>query len=201
MTSCVTKAPAARWQRMQKIIMELKLLTVAARRADKPAVARGASDSALRAEMQQMEARISGRLATYEKSISDVQKTAGDAVASVKEQLTGLHRELAAVREQPVQHNVDTDALMQQINGRVQESIEAVTKQLRAHVLEAVGAAAQQHGAQVQEIIATAAKQTGEKANETLAAANQRMAAAEQNMEEIRKHFATLQENVAWRSP
>jgi hypothetical protein len=204
-SSCVAKAPTARWQRMQKIIMELKLLTVASRRADKPAaVGRGASDSVLRAEMQQIEASFSARLTSYEKSVADAQKatvdahkSAADAVISLKEQLAGLHAQLSAVEERPVQPAVDVDALTRQIHARVQESIDAVTHQLRAEVMETVGSAAQKHGAQVQETIAAAAKQTGEKADETLAAANQRMAAAEQNMEEIRKHFATLQANVA----
>ena len=202
-TACVAKAPAARWQRMQKIIMELKLLSVAARRADKPAPVRTVSDTAFRAEIQQVEARLAARLATYEKTIEDMhksasetQKAAGEAVESLKEQLAGLQAQLVAVQERPVPQPVDVEALTQQIEGRVQQSIDAVSEQLRAQV-EAIGTSAQQQGAQMQETIAAAAKQTSEQANETLAAANQRMANAEQNMEEIRKHFATLQANVA----
>ena len=218
-TSCVAKSPAARWQRMQKIIMELKLLSVAARRADNtPGAARAVADSALRAEMQQVEARLDARLATYEKSIEDMRKSAGDTqksageaveslkeqlaaagstVESLKEQLAGLHAQLAAVQERPAVQPVDVEALTEQIHGRLQQSIDAVTEQLRAQVLEAVGTSSQEHGAQMQATIDAAAKQISEQATETLAAANGRMAAAEQNMEEIRKHFATLQSNVA----
>src|ERR1017187_2029302 len=78
-TACVAKAPSARWQRMQKIILELKLLTGAARRADTPPPARGAAESALRAEIQQLEARLSVRLANYEKNIAVMQQTAAEA--------------------------------------------------------------------------------------------------------------------------
>ena len=60
---CVAKAPSARWQRMQKIMMELKLLTVAARRADAEPVARGVSDTALQSEIQHLEGRVIARLA------------------------------------------------------------------------------------------------------------------------------------------
>ena len=35
-SNCLAKDPAARWQRMHKILMELKLLTVLARRAETP---------------------------------------------------------------------------------------------------------------------------------------------------------------------
>jgi hypothetical protein len=218
-TSCVAKSPAARWQRMQKIIMELKLLSVAARRADNtPGAVRAVADSALRAEMQQVEARLDARLATYEKSIEDMRKSSGDTqksageaveslkeqlaaagstVESLKEQLAGLHAQLAVVQERPAVQPVDVEALTEQIHGRLQQSIDAVTEQLRAQVLEAVGTSSQEHGAQMQATIDAAAKQISEQANETLAAANHRMAAAEQNMEEIRKHFATLQSNVA----
>ncbi len=45
----------------------------------------------------------------------------------------------------------------------------------------------------MQESIAAGAEQTAA----TVSAVNQRMAAAEANMEEIRKHFAILQSNVA----
>jgi septation ring formation regulator EzrA len=59
-----------------------------------------------------------------------------------------------------------------------------------------VEAASRQQAAQVDEKIAAMLQQTGP-AVEAVTAVNQRMAAAEQNMEEIRKHFATLQANVA----
>ena len=77
-TSCVAKSPAARWQRMQKIIMELKLLTVAARRADAAPAARGVSDTAMRSQIQQLEGRLTARLAAYEKNIATLQEAVRD---------------------------------------------------------------------------------------------------------------------------
>ena len=209
---CVAKSPAARWQRMQKIIMELKLLTVAARRADAAPAARGVSDTALRSEIQQLEARLGVRLAAHEKTVAETQRSAGQAVQALHEQLSGLSARLAAVQERPVQAAVDVDVLTQQINAHVQETVGAVTEQLSAHVnrtieaanqqhtalvQEAIAAATQQHAAKVQETLDAAAREQSAQVNGTVAVVNQRMAAAEQNMEEIRKHFATLQENVA----
>jgi hypothetical protein len=180
--SCVAKSPAARWQRMQKIIMELKLLSVAARRADTLAAPRGVSDTAFRAEIEQLEARLAARLANYEKTVAGMQKSAGEVAEALKEQLAGLQEQLAEIQQRPVEAPVNLDALLQQIQGRVDETIAAVTEKLQAQVRESIAAA------------------TGEmtaRAKETVDAVHLRMAAAEQNMEEIRKHFATLQAKVA----
>jgi hypothetical protein len=161
---CVAKSPAARWQRMQKILMELKLLTVAARRADAGPASRGVSDSALRTEMQSLETRLAARLAGYEKTMASMQQAASDATQSLKEQL-------AAVEQRPAAPPVDVEALKEQIEARVNQTIADVTEKLQA--------------------------QTKETADTVVAGVSQRMASAEQNMEEIRKHFATLQSNVA----
>jgi tRNA A-37 threonylcarbamoyl transferase component Bud32 len=195
-TACVAKAPSARWQRMQKIILELKLLTVAARRAETPAPARGAAESALRAEIQQLEARLSARLANYEKTAAATQKTAAESVENFKEHIAGIHMQLAALQDRPVPAPVDVEALRQQIQGRLEETIAAVAQQLRAQMQEAAEAA-KQHSAQAQEAMGSVKQELAAQTAETAAGLNQRMAAGEQNMEEIRKHFATLQANVA----
>jgi chromosome segregation ATPase len=216
--SCVSKSPAARWQRMQKIILELKLLTVAARRADKPVVNRGVADAALRTEMQQMEARFAEKLTAYEQRLQDSQaayeerlketqssyeqglKDAQSAQSTVAAALEALKEQLIAVQERPVQAPLDLDALHDQIRRRVQEATDAVSEQLHAQVTEsatAANASAEKQSAEMQQVVAAASQQLESKTGETVAAVNARMEAAEQNMEEIRKHFATLQAHVA----
>ena len=176
-TSCVAKNPAARWQRMQKIMMELKLLTVAARRADSTPAARGVSDSAMRSEMQQLEGRLSARLAAYEKNIAAMQQTAGEKVESLREQLAGVHAQLAAVEARPIPAAVDVDALTERIHARVQETIGAVTQQLHAQVKENVATANQQLHAQVQEALGAVTQQLTAQVKETVDAANQQHSA------------------------
>src|ERR1039458_4137984 len=56
--SCVAKDPAVRCQRMQRIIMELKLLSVAARRAETPAPHRCLKEAPPPAKIPQPEARF-----------------------------------------------------------------------------------------------------------------------------------------------
>jgi len=127
---CVAKSPAARWQRMQKIIMELKLLTVAARRADAQPAPRGVSDTALRSEIQQLEGRWNARLAAHEKSVAEIEQAAGAAVAALREQVAGLSSQLAEVEKRPVEPAIDVDGLTKQISAHVDATLEAVSQRM-----------------------------------------------------------------------
>jgi hypothetical protein len=78
---CLNKNPEARSQRMQKIMMELKLLSGAMRRSETGAAAAPRRDTAsdttaIRAEMQQMEARMDARLRDHETSVTEMQRSA-----------------------------------------------------------------------------------------------------------------------------
>jgi predicted trehalose synthase len=114
-------------------------------------------------------------------------------VEDFKEHIAGIHMQLAALQDRPVPEPVNVEALAQQIQGRLEGTIAAVAQQLG----ETVEAANQRHSAQVQEALGSTKRELAAQATETAEAVNQRVSGAEQNMEEIRKHFATLQENVA----
>jgi chromosome segregation ATPase len=102
---------------MQKALLELKLATVAARRAEVPAVARrDAADAALRAEMQQLEARLAARLEEDEKSVAERLQTAS-ALHALRTEFVALKAELAAAeqgvqadaaRHTALEHRIDT---------------------------------------------------------------------------------------------
>jgi hypothetical protein len=79
---CLAKDPSARIQRLQKIMLELKLLSVSASRAAAPAVARRdpGADAQLRAEIQHVEARIAARLQANEKALAEMQRLAGEVL-------------------------------------------------------------------------------------------------------------------------
>src|SRR6202035_3160708 len=98
---CMAKDPAARWQRMQKIQLEVKLLTAAARRAGAAAPVRRdpEADNNLRAEIQQVEARIAGRLQAHEQAVAEIQRTTGDALGALRGELSTVGAHLAAANE------------------------------------------------------------------------------------------------------
>jgi hypothetical protein len=76
--NCLAKDPGARWQRMHKVLMELKLLAVSARRIEAPAAARRepSGEAGLRTEMQQLEAGVSARLQACEKTVVEIERAA-----------------------------------------------------------------------------------------------------------------------------
>src|ERR1019366_5918252 len=84
--SCVAKDPAVRCQRMQKIIMELKLLSVAARRAEAPAPHRGQAEAQLRAEISQLEARVAARMESHEKAAAQMHKAHETALLQMQQE-------------------------------------------------------------------------------------------------------------------
>jgi hypothetical protein len=80
---CVTKSPAARWQRMQTVIMELKLLTVAVRRPS--------------SEIQQLEGHFATPPDAYEAQQLTVQ--VNETIAEVIQRLSSAERNMEEVRK------------------------------------------------------------------------------------------------------
>jgi hypothetical protein len=98
LSNCLAKDPTARWQRMHKILMELKLLTVLARRAEVPLSVRReqAGMASLRAEMQQLEGRVAARLQAWEAALADTHH----ATTELGGQLAAVNAQVSAAREQ-----------------------------------------------------------------------------------------------------
>lgn len=95
--NCINKDPDVRYQRMLKVILELKLLTFGAPRAD-AATRQQNVTAALRAEMQQLEARVAALLQTHEKAIADMQQASGDAIRELRGRLSKVESELASAQ-------------------------------------------------------------------------------------------------------
>jgi eukaryotic-like serine/threonine-protein kinase len=101
LAGCLGKDPATRWQRIQKVQLELKLLTAAARRSA-PAAAKAStvSDAAFREEMARFEARVDAKLQAHEQAGIEIHRSAGEAVNSLRVQLSSLGLQLSAAQEQ-----------------------------------------------------------------------------------------------------
>jgi hypothetical protein len=105
---CLNKNPDARSPRMRKVMLELKVLMVAVRRAAPGAGGtprRGAAvdTGAVRSEMQQLEARLEARLQVQEKGVSEMHRSANDAVSSLRMEVAAMKSELAANRHQALE--------------------------------------------------------------------------------------------------
>jgi chromosome segregation ATPase len=99
LANCLAKEPAARSQRMQRVQMELKLVTVSARRTETPAH-RDNLAALVRAELQQAFAtRLTPRLDAQDKAISDFQQAVGASLQSLQAHLCTIDAKLAAAQE------------------------------------------------------------------------------------------------------
>jgi hypothetical protein len=101
---CLSKNPEMRSSRMQKIILELKLLSVAVRRVD-PATGAAlprdtAGDSeAGRPDMQGLEARLAARLQVHERTIAEMHRSANEAVSTLRLKVAAMNSELATTHQ------------------------------------------------------------------------------------------------------
>lgn len=112
--NCLAKDPAARWPRMQKAILELKLLTFAALRADAPPRQQVVT-ATLRAETQQVEARMAALIEAHDKAIVEMQQATNAALAELRGQVSTLQSELAAALERAAKAEQESSERHQQL--------------------------------------------------------------------------------------
>jgi hypothetical protein len=173
---CVAKDPLARWQRMQKVILELKLLSVAARRADAGSGPRPGVDTALRAEMQQLEARIAARFEAHEKTAAGFRETSA-TVDGLRDQVANMGASLSSAHDRTTQLEQSVGSATAALGGL--SALDEIRAQLSKVASDLAG---------VQE----RASQAEQKA----AAASDRVAQSEQNIENLKQHSNKLQENI-----
>jgi len=209
LSNCLAKDPTARWQRMHKILMELKLLTVLARRAEVPVSVRReqAGIASLRADMQQLEGRVAARLQAWEAALADTHQ----ATTELGGQLAAVNAQVSAAREQQVaifeglvgaaearlaeRLGSETQAAGERV-GRLEQALEATETRLAERLGSETQAAGERVGLLEQALEATEARLAERLESETQAA-GERVGLLEQALEEARKHTITLHESVS----
>jgi len=100
LAGCLAKEPAARRPSMQKVLRELKLVTLAARCADvSTATRRAGAEMARRAALQEMEALLAARLEEHERRAAERQQAASAALHKLRTEVAALEAKLAAAHE------------------------------------------------------------------------------------------------------
>jgi hypothetical protein len=198
--SCCAKSPALRCQRMQKIIMELKLLSVAVRRAETPAPNRGQAEAQLRAEMQQIETRFAARLQIQE----------GQTAAQLRAETQQVEARVAA----RLQSHEQATLQMQEAHERglsqmrqehekslteMRESAGAAVNTLRGQLAEVTAriVEAQQQMAQPVAEVRAMGDQLTARVEHTIEPIGQRLADIEETLRDFRDRSAAMQENLA----
>ena len=134
---CLSKNPEMRSSRMEMIILELKLLSVAARRADQvpdAALPRDpAEDSeAARGDMQELEARLAARLQVHERAVAEMHRSANEAVSSLRLKVAAMNGELATTHQHAANRTVAglDDAAAETILAKVDRGFEALNARM-----------------------------------------------------------------------
>jgi serine/threonine protein kinase len=95
--NCTAKDPAVRCQRLQKVILELKLLSIA---KSPEAVTRHQSVSAaVRAEAEKLETKVVALLESQEKALIGVQQASGDSINQIHDRLNALEAEVRPAQQ------------------------------------------------------------------------------------------------------
>jgi hypothetical protein len=130
--NCIAKDPSVRCPRMQKAILELKLLTFAALRAEAPARQQVVT-ATLRAEAQQLEARVAALVEAHEKAIGELQQATSSALNELRDQVSALKSELSTAQEQSARAEQDHGNHYQQIMAHVEQvegNIQAIDQRI-----------------------------------------------------------------------
>jgi hypothetical protein len=98
-SACLTKDPSARYQSMQKLLMELKLLAAAARRSDSRTPRAQLIEVTLRNEMRQLEERLSDQLESYQGAVLEGERAAREALKRLQDQLGAISNQLAIAQD------------------------------------------------------------------------------------------------------
>jgi hypothetical protein len=122
-SNCIAKDPNVRYQRMLNVILELKLLTLAAPRAESVAHQQSVT-AALRAETQAIEARVAALLQTHERAIVDIRQASGDATSEIRGRLSNVESRLASTQERC--------ALVEDLCQRIMAFVEQVQQNIEA---------------------------------------------------------------------
>lgn len=125
--SCLAADPSARCQRMQKVMLDLKLLSAAAARTGTPAPRRDSGNAeAIRAEIGLIDARINARLQAQEKKSAELLQMLTEALARIPEEREDVNGAMA-------QLEAKIAARIQALDTRLAEALARVPEETEDH--------------------------------------------------------------------
>ncbi len=126
---CLAKNPDSRTPRMQKLLLELKLLSVAARRAEAAAVPSKTEtvSSAIRSEIHLVESRLTARLASHEQRVAEMQQA---AIEALRANTDALRAESADIETRIAARVISHEQTMTEIQRSATDAVGTLKDQL-----------------------------------------------------------------------
>lgn len=190
---CVAADPAARLQNIKRVMMELKLLNAAARRAETATTTRPNPNDAVVAEMHQLETHVAARLQEQQKFVGEIHHAVSEAVATLRGQLAAVSTELAASLERSNQVERSIDTAGERIANHVQQSLDAAFERISS--AQQAADAASERISSVQQT-ADAASERISSVQEGIDSASERIASLEQSSDAAAERINSLQNNL-----
>jgi len=94
--NCTAKDPSVRCQRMQKVILELKLLSIA--KSPEALTRHQTVTAAVRAQAEKLETKVAALLESQGKALIDVRQSSGDSINQLHDRLNDIAAELKPVQ-------------------------------------------------------------------------------------------------------
>jgi hypothetical protein len=190
---CLAKNPDSRTPRMQKILLELKLLSVAARRAEAAAAPSRIEtvSGAVRAEMHSLESRLTARLTAHEQRVGEMQQA---ALQALKANTEALRAETLEIETRVAMRVAANEAAMAEIQRSATDAVGTLKEQLMS-----IGAdvAVLQETLQSRPSEAEISERIMARVDRGLETAGEHVGRVEKSLEDLRNHTAHFERSVA----
>jgi len=125
--NCTAKDPAVRCQRMQKVILELKLLSIA--KSPEAVTRHQTVTAAVRAQAEKLETKVVALLESQEKALIDVQQSSGDSINQIHDRLNSIEAELRPVQARSLLVEELCNTVMRHLE-QVQQSVQSLDERV-----------------------------------------------------------------------
>ena len=127
MAMCLAKDPAARCQRIQRMLMELRVLNSNGRRKRAPSGSgEEYPENALRSDLQHLETRLAARITTFEDRIGETVRIAAENLAVMRQQLSTATVNHGAPRAEAAAHDGSAERALARVQATLNAAMERI---------------------------------------------------------------------------
>jgi hypothetical protein len=187
--NCMARDPADRLPSMRKVLLELKLASLAARHSGMWAT-RCDSEAAIRDEMHRSEVRQEARLKEYETSLAGKEQAAGNALNSMRVDMDAVQGNLTDLQRKA---EVNTSRI-----GELESGVQSAIQQLGTKLAEAIQKIDQEIGAEraVLESVRRSMAQTDDLIGRMVEAIEGKLAEVHRSAEENSAHLEVVDQRI-----
>jgi len=125
--NCTAKDPSVRCQRMQKVILELKLLSIA--KGPEAVTRHKTASAAVRVQAEKLETKVVALLESQEQALIGVRQSSGDSINQIHDRLNALEAEVRPAQARSLLAEELCNTVMRNLE-QVQQNVQAVDERM-----------------------------------------------------------------------